>query len=267
MFTLGRKIDIHYGTNISILIAAITVAAIGWVVTGSILSGLSIGVGVFLAWALAREIDPRHEYSAFIGAALASLNLLYYKSISLLVVFWILLLIRTVNGITGKEITAFDILSLLGLSLYLSFNNRNAIYLVIFIISMSILIIFKERVKISFLASATALGFFIFEIFFLGYAFFNIIDYSEPIKIWAVAIVFIFMMFSNFISNGKIRDDVGNTVKKAKIMSGQILFSAIVLLLLLFGDIGLNNLIIYISAIVGVIIYFILYKLLILKRV
>lgn len=260
MFTLGRKIDMNYKTNIIISIAAIIVAAIGWIVTGKVLSGLYIGVGVFLTWALSREVDPKHDYSAFLAASFALLNLLYYESISLLVIFWILLMIRAVNGITGKEITAFDIFSILGLSIYLSFNNRNGIYLILFIIAMSILIAFREKTSLSFLASAIALGFFIVEIFFLKYLFFNRIDYSSAINIFSISVAFIFIIFSNFISNGEIRDDVGNRANQVKIVSGQILFSVIIILLLLFGEMELNNLIIYLSAMVGVIIYFILYR-------
>lgn len=260
MFTLGRKIDINYPTNRIMIIATIIVAGLGWIVTGNPLSGLSIGIGVFLTWALAREVDPKHEYSAFLAAAFALINLLYYKSISLLVIFWILLLLRTVNGITGKELTASDIFSVLGLSIYLSFNNSNGIYLILFILAMCILIAFKERTKISLLASGVAVAVFIVEIFFLKYSSFNGMDYLNGINIVVIAIIFIFILSANFISKGEILDDVGNRARKPKIISGQILFSIIAILLLLFGDIGLNNLIIYLSVIVGVLIYFIVYK-------
>lgn len=267
MFTLGRKIDINYPTNKIMIIITIIVAGLGWVVTGSPLSGLSIAMGVFLTWALAREVDPKHEYSAFLAAAFSLINLLYYRSISLLVIFWILLVVRTLNGITGKELTVFDIFSVLGLSIYLSFNNSNGIYLIIFILAMCILIGFKERTKISLLAIGVALGAFIIEIFFLKYSSFNGIDYSNGINIIVIAILLLFIVLSNMISKGEILDDVGNRAKKAKIVSGQILFSIIVILLLLFGDIGLNNLIIYLSVITGVIIYFIVYKIFNFKRV
>lgn len=266
MFTLGRKIDMNYATNKIIVIITLLIAVLGFISSRNIFSSLSIAMGVFLSWALAREIDPRHEYSAFLAAAFSSLNLFYYKSISLLVVFWILIMIRTINGITGKELTAFDIFSLLGLSVYLSFNNRNGIYLVIFIILMSSLMVFNERAKISFLAAAVALGFFIVEIFFLKYLFFNRIDYLDRVNLITMALVLAFILLSKFISGEEILDDVGNRAKKFKIFSGQILFSTIVILLLLFGQVGLNNLIIYLSALAGVIIYFILYKTLNLKE-
>ena len=87
--------------------------------TGTVLSGVYVGFGFFLTWALVRELDPNHEYSALLAAAFSLLNLLYYENVQLLVVVWVLLLMRIINGITGKELTTFDIFSVLGLTTYL----------------------------------------------------------------------------------------------------------------------------------------------------
>ena len=42
------------------------------------------------------------------------MNLFYYEDLQLIVIFWFLLLMRMVSGITGKGLTTFDIFSLLG---------------------------------------------------------------------------------------------------------------------------------------------------------
>ena len=136
MFSLGRNIDFHYKTNKIIAIVSVVVAAIGWILTGNVLSGLYIGFGSFLTWALSRELDPKHDYSAFLAVGFSLLNLFYYEDLQLIVIFWILLLMRMVSGITGKGLTTFDIFSLLGFTVYLSLNNKNSVYLLIFLLAV-----------------------------------------------------------------------------------------------------------------------------------
>lgn len=261
MFTLGRKIDIHYSTNRIIVILSILVAVVGWIITGEILSGVYIGGGTFLTWALAREVDPKYEYSAFLCAFFSLLNLFYYKNIQLLVIFWILLIIRLINGITGKELTFLDIFSVLGLTIYLSINNQNSIYLIPFIVAMGFVINFKEKMESALIAGGIGVAAFVVESFFMKYLSFNRIDYSDTINIFAIAMVLISFVFWSFLSKDHIINDVGNMVKRSTILSGQVIYSLIVLLIYFFGDISINNLIIYLSVITGVIIYWIGYKL------
>lgn len=260
MFTLGRKIDFTYKTNKIIVIIAMIMAAIGWIVVGKISAGLYIGAGVFLTWALSREVDPKHEYSAFLAAGFSVLNLFYYENIQLLVIFWIILLMRLVNGITGKELTAFDIFSVLGLTIYLSFNMKNSIYLIIFILAMGFIMLAKEKTRTALIASAIGLGFFIIESFFMKYSYVNAIDYSDIINIFTLASLFISFIAWYFLSRDEIEDDVGNRVKRSKIISGQVIYSVSLILLFFFGNISINNLIIYLSVIVGVSLYFISFK-------
>lgn len=262
MFTLGRKIDFSYQTNKIIVILSILIALIGWLVTGRISAGLYIGAGVFLTWALSREVDPKHEHSAFLAAGFSLLNLLYYENIQLLVIFWIILLMRLVNGITGKEPTAFDIFSVLGLTVYLSFNMESSIYLIGFILAMALLIRVKENSRMALIAGGISLLFFIVESFFMKYLSIRAIDYSNPINIFASLAFLISFIAWNFLSKGKIEDDIGNIMKRSRVLAGQIIYSIAIILLFFFGTIGLNNLIIYLSVIVGVSIYFIGYKIL-----
>ena len=204
MFTLGRKIDIHYPTNRIIMIISIVVAAIGWIVTGEFLSGVSIGGGTFLTWALAREVDPKHEYSVFLCVIIQLLNLFYYRNIQLLVIFWIILLMRLVSGITGKELTFLDIFSVLGMTIYLSTSNKNSIYLLPFIIAMVILITLKGKKGLVPIAGGIGLAIFIGESFFMDYLSFNSQDYSSAINMVVLAIAFISFIFWSFYLKMKL---------------------------------------------------------------
>ena len=266
MFTLGRKIDFNYKTNKIIVIVSILVAVIGWILTKKVLSGLNIGIGVFLTWALSRELDPKHDYSAFIAAGFSFINLLYYENIQLLVIFWIILLMRIVNGITGKALTTFDIISVLGLTIYLSLNNKNSVYLIIFTLAMVFILRTIKNRNLILISGGISLVFFIVESFLMKYLSFNNTNYSSLITIFTILILCISFILFWFLSKEEIKDDIGNIVKRSKILGSQILFSMVVLLLFFFGDININNLIIYLSVILGITIYFVIFKVLNMNR-
>ncbi|MEG0267194.1 MAG: hypothetical protein RR439_01635 [Carnobacterium sp.] len=260
IFTLGRKIDFSYKTNKIIAVLSLLVVATGWVLTGKLLDGVYIGVGVFLTWALSRELDPKQEYSAFLAVAFSLLNLFYYENIQLLVIFWILLLMRIVNGMTGKELTIVDIFLVLGLTIYLSLNTENSIYLLVFILAMALIIKASEKKKAVVIASGISLGFFIGESFFMHYLSLNNRNVLNPISLVAIMIVCLSFIFFWFLPKDKVEDDRGNNAEIARIAAGQLLFSAAVILLFFFDDVSMNNLVIYLSVILGVTCYFVGFK-------
>jgi hypothetical protein len=257
MFTLGRNMDFSYKTNQMIVLSSVLAAAIGWMLTSAVLSGVYVGFGVFLTWALVRELDPNHEYSALLAAAFSLLNLLYYGNIQLLVVVWILLLMRVVNGITGKGLTTFDIFSVLGLTAYLSFNNENSIYLMIFFFAMVFSIKTGEKKREAWIASAISIGVVAVDRFFIKYLSFNSIDYSNAVTLFVIVALGLSLILFWFLSKGGTKDDKGNSVSRSKLLASQLLYSATVLLLFIFGGVSFNNLIICLSAILGASIYFI----------
>lgn len=260
MFTLGRTIDFNYKTNKMITVVSIVVMAMGWILTGNILSGLYIGVGAFLTWALSRELDPAHNYSAFLAVGLSLLNLLYYEDIQLLGIFWLMLLMRLVSGITGKKLTGFDIFSVLALTIFLSFNDKNSIYLIIFMLEIAFTIKAKEKKTEVLIACGISLGFFIAESFFMGYFALNYMGYSNYISIFTIAIIGISFILFWVLSKEEIEDDMGNRVKKFQLLASQILYSVAILLLYFFDDMSINNLVIYLSVILGVTFYLIGFK-------
>ena len=255
MFTLGRKIDFNYKTNKIILILAVVAGLAGYFITGDIISALYIGMGTFLTWALAREVDPKHDYSAFVCLTISLVNLFYYRSISLIILFWIILILRLLNGITGKAITQIDILAVLALSLYLSIDLKNSIYIVPFISAIMTLNKIHKKTKFKTAILIISIGIFLLESFYFKMFEFTAIDFSNKINIGVIGLSIVFSIWINFIRIEDLKDDQGSPVNKTRIRAGQMLFSNTVLLLLLFSVIGLNNLIIYMSVMVGIIVY------------
>ena len=256
MFTLGRKVDFNYKTNKIIVIAAAICGVIGWIATGNVRSGLTLGFSVFLTWALGRELDPNHDYSAFIALGLSLLNFVYYENIQLLVIVWLLLLIRLVNGITGKSPTIFDVVSALGFTVFLSMDNANSGYIVVFGLAMLCLIKLQVKPKLALAAGVIGLGLFIGQLFFMNYPVVNPILNINGLRIFAsLLLVSSFMLFW-FLSKADIKDDLGHPVKRSRILAGQMLFSGAGLILLIFDAVSFNNLVIYLSVILASWIYF-----------
>ncbi len=256
MFTLGRKLDINYGTNKLIISLSILAGLLGGIRTGEIKSGLYIGLGTFISWALAREVDPGHEKSAFLGVAFSSINIFYYEKIEILLIFWLILIMRMISGISGKELEPLDFIVLLGMSLYLSANNQNTIYLLIFLLAMAILILLKEKKKLAIGASSLAIiAFYIVEKMSIGTLSLNRPDPLNTINIFAINLVSLSFFFWTYMSKGKIKDDQGNLVNRARVEWSQIIYNISFLLIFFLGEMAINNLIIYLSVTTGVIIY------------
>lgn len=255
MFTLVRKVDIHYTTNRLILVCSIISGIIGYFMTGSFSSGLSISGGTFLTWALTREVDPKHEYSAFISAALSLANLFFFEAYSLLVLFWIILLLRMISGVCGSALTLLDYSLVFGFTAYLSVSSENSIYLVPFFIASVSLLVNKEKPRISLIFSVLAAVVFLIESFY-----FNFLSISDPfvstmVDILLISVLILFPVFIHSSGIAEVQDDKGKPVHAKRMNFSQRIFPFIVLLLYLFPGIGLNNLIIYYSVLAGIAVY------------
>lgn len=255
MFTLARKIDFNYMTNKIILAVSALAALVGYFVIGDIKSGIYIGLGTFLTWVLAREVDPKHDYSAFVCVGGSLINIFYYEKINLLVLLWMVLFLRLLNGITGKKLTALDLFTVLGLSIYLSIDFKNSIYLAPFISSIMTLNRLEKKSNLTMIAFIIAIGVFLLESFYFKMFQFQVIDFSNKLNVAIIAGTFIFSVWINFIKIKGVKDDLGNPINETRVRAGQMLFSNTVLLLLIFGGISLNNLIIYTAVMLGVISY------------
>lgn len=123
MFTLGRPVDPRHPTNLALLIVLAAVLAgvvivrltAGAALLDGLYGSLRATLAVFLAWALAREIDPDHPLSAFVATALALPAALLLPPAVLLLSFLLLLPLRTVNRTVGLPARPADAAVTLGL--------------------------------------------------------------------------------------------------------------------------------------------------------
>lgn len=265
MFTLGRDIDFHYPTNKLIIILSAMVVGIGWFVNGSFMSGLSLGGSTFITWALARELDPKHEYSAFLAVTFSLLNIFYFESVQIMVIFWIILMMRVITGICGKNLTFFDIFSTLALTLYLSFSNHNIVYLLLFAVAMFIVVNYHLHKDWALLAGGVALATLMIDFLTIKKFSLHIKDISYLQSAFTIAVLLGSLGLWFLLSKNKVKDDLGKSVKKELIFLGQVFFTLSVLLLYFIGAASINNLIIYLSVIVGIGLYWLGLKLFVKK--
>lgn len=121
---IGRLPDPRYPTNLAIILVGLAVGAVGaatrWLTGDGWLAALQWGAGaglaLFFAWALARELDPDHDLSAFVGAGLALLGLFAFDLPGLMGLLWAMLLLRVVNRSPGPPATVLDSLGVLALA-------------------------------------------------------------------------------------------------------------------------------------------------------
>lgn len=130
--SLVRVVDPRYPTNLAILVLSILAGGVQFGFTiaqgsdllTSLTNAIPIGLTVFLTWAVAREIDPEHELSAFLGLALAIPGYYLFNPPDLLAVFMMLLLIRIINRTTGISSRILDSLVVSGLGLWLTYQGN-----------------------------------------------------------------------------------------------------------------------------------------------
>lgn len=129
MSGLARPIDWNYPTNRLIIMLTVVSAVVfgiislvdGNGITEAAMDGFWVAAATFSAWALSREIDPDHEYSAFIGAVAAPF--LISDSLGLFAIAMLVLFSRLVSRSTGFKATLPDsiaVLVLVALALFIS---------------------------------------------------------------------------------------------------------------------------------------------------
>ncbi|MFW5886144.1 MAG: hypothetical protein ACOCUL_00165 [Bacteroidota bacterium] len=129
---LGRPLDSKYPTNKAIsaiiIISILVGMSIEWISGAAWYSGLFKGIGVglsiFFAWAIARELDPDHDYSAFVVVFLSIGGIILWSQPGFLQLFWILLASRTVNRTTGLHANVLDSILVTGLNFWLVWEGN-----------------------------------------------------------------------------------------------------------------------------------------------
>jgi hypothetical protein len=113
---LVRPVDPRYPTNLAILLlagavavsSALVVFGEGAGIRESAIHGVLSGSAVFLAWAIARELDPDEEYAAFAAAGLMVAALAIFPLPDLVFSLLVLLLLRIVNRSVGSTVRLWD---------------------------------------------------------------------------------------------------------------------------------------------------------------
>ncbi len=121
---IGRPVDRRYPTNRAIASLSLGVAILGFALrrlTGtpsleSFLAGIFLALGFFLAWAIARELDPDHDLSAFAAAGLSLIPGFVLGRPDIAAVLLVLLMLRIVNRTVGPEARPLDTLGILFLA-------------------------------------------------------------------------------------------------------------------------------------------------------
>ena len=134
--SIARPLDPSCATNRAVLLllplAALAGAAQGWVEGLAAMSAfqqaLVAALGAFAAWALARELDPDHNASAFIAMALGFAATLWVESPGILVVFVTLGLVRLVNRSTGLAARSSDSVLMLLLSILVIYIDQSPFF-------------------------------------------------------------------------------------------------------------------------------------------
>lgn len=238
-----------------IVLLALAGGLSGWALTTEGLLGLYLGTGIFLSWALTREIDPAHPYSAFVAAALSFFTFLTPDTFQAILVFWLLLLIRMVNGITGKQLTLIDLFTTFGFTIFLSLTRENSLYLLVFGLAMVSLIAVGEQSKPAIIAAVIAFLLFVWQSFFInGITFISLSEVDYLTGSLLLLTLLASLLFWR-LSKVKCQDDKGNRANSARIFYGQLLFCTTILLFTLAGAMEVNDQIIYLAVIAGVVFY------------
>lgn len=130
--SIGRPVDPAWPTNRAIVMvsgisaagtAAARLALAGDRLPQSLLAGVVVGAAVFLAWALARELDPDHDLAAFVGALLALPVVLLTGAPRFASILLLLLALRIVNRTVGPPARPLDTIALLGLAGWVAWHG------------------------------------------------------------------------------------------------------------------------------------------------
>jgi len=132
--SIGRPIDPAWPTNRAIVILSALVVfgtAVIELLAGrsqtdlarALIDGALAGLAVFLAWALARELDPDRDFAAFAAAVVALVAVLWLGPPRFGALFLVLLALRIVNRTVGPAARPLDTVAILGLTAWVAWTG------------------------------------------------------------------------------------------------------------------------------------------------
>jgi hypothetical protein len=130
---LGRDIDPNYRTNLVIMILTPLSAVVAFVI--AVVAGMGFGDAIvrafftagatFAAWAFSREIDPDHDWSAFVAVGLAWIGCYIYRApvfgaFSLAMLMYALRMTNRVIGAPPTQVDTGIVLSTIAVTAFLN---------------------------------------------------------------------------------------------------------------------------------------------------
>ncbi len=233
-FTLGRKVDFSYKTNLAVSLLTLLIIIPAALIQGSFIGGLLTGAGFFLTWALTREMDPLHDFSAFLAGAFFLLGLIFFAGLDLALLFWLLLSLRFISGICGKKPTFLDLIVIFGFSSFLAIVNEQSFYWLLLTLVLGLAYWrYQGDRRLGFSALISS-GLFLLGLFFwpLSPGFiFSFSFFQGALILLAVLLPIIFLTQVDKKEQG-FRDDEGKTLKPRDINLARGFFAAVFVLLL-----------------------------------
>ncbi|MDN6290616.1 MAG: hypothetical protein L0J63_10080, partial [Tetragenococcus koreensis] len=145
----------------------------------------------------------------------------------------------------------------LGLTTYLSFSNDNSIYLAVFLLAIYLVSKGRRLTRTLVVINAIASILFLIQSFIWDYLSFTSFSDLNTQTVYSLALLGLSFILFRFLSKENAEDDQGNRVNKTRVLAGQILYSASIILLIFFDTVSTNDLIIYSSVILGVMLFYI----------
>lgn len=260
MFTLGRKVDPRIKTNLSLIISVTIISIIGWFFSNNLTTALYTGGVVFITWALSREVDPPHPpYAAFIALGISLINLFYINTIDtthLLILFWLILILRMVSGIIGKELTLIDMTVVFALTTYLAINYDTISFLVILLLASGYLFKIGVQTRLMLPTSILVMVIVLIQALFMNGMTFDFSLLQEPLSLFLVASAAVSIFMFRSIAKRPCEDDQGKFANLSHIFAAQILYSITIVLMVFSIDLSIHDHIIHLAILYGSALHF-----------
>lgn len=256
MFTLGRKVSLTYRTNQIILSVSLISGVIWYIVTTDIAQSTVLAGSLFLSWASVREIDCRREYAAFVAVGLYILLQLFFPfHISLGLIFLMILLMRAINQITGKPLTVIDLLSVIGLAGYLTFTTDRSVYLMLVILMLLVNHLLNRNglrnVYLVLIVTAMTVAISLLTPVDLTINRLSI----EPLTLFYYVSLLVYFIYVLIDKDKESVTDLGEPASFTRLLYAQLFYGLAQGVLIIFGDISISNMLVFISSMLGVVIY------------
>jgi hypothetical protein len=259
---LARPIYWNYHTNQLIVLLTVALGIVFGIL--SLMNGNGLGeaavdgfwaaAATITAWVLAREVDPDHDYSAFVGAIAAPF--LIGQSFGLFAMAILILFARLVNRSVGPKATLWDSIGLavlLGLALFIA--NPWVLGLAGMLAFLLDAILMNPN-RQHLLFAGVALGIAIADAIFQGVGEVSLPDGIHRFGSVAVTLIFVgTIVLTHDIRTIPDREtDTPMNTQRVQVTMGLVLFGAL-LVAIWEGNGGVNDLIPAWTAMAGVVLY------------